>query len=522
MTASARRRDHRDTAVSPVPSAPPALSVVAPVHRKRAALRKALADVETFSRFIIGRPLRPYQLEPARAILASVLNQQGHTFTVEMSRQAGKNELAAQLEAYLLNLYQRRGGNIVKAAPTFKPQVINSKLRLESALNNPLNAGRWRSELGYMVRLGQARVMFYSAEPSANVVGATAHLLMEFDEAQDIALAKHDKDFMPMGATTNVTRAYFGTAWDESTLLQRQIDRNRELEKRDGIRRHFQYPWWVVAEHNPLYGRYVESEKARLGESHPMFKTQYLLEPIAGQGRFLSAQQRAQMVGDHARYHCAQAGKTYVLGIDVAGEDEAAIDAALRAAKPRQDSTAIVVAEVTRRSLAPGIEGAALRIIDLHYWTGRKHADQYAQILDLSRNVWRASRVVVDATGVGAGIASFLVTALGDNVVEAFTFTAPSKSELGYQLLAAINAGGFKVFAESPQSDETAELWRQCELARYEVRANQQMNFFVDEAEGHDDLLLAAALCARAGATLTAQPAGIIVAPRPDYEDGRY
>lgn len=34
-----------------------------------------------------------------------------------MSRQAGKNELSAQLEAYLLNLFQRRGGAIVKDIP---------------------------------------------------------------------------------------------------------------------------------------------------------------------------------------------------------------------------------------------------------------------------------------------------------------------------------------------------------------------------------------------------------------------
>ncbi|MHB0869810.1 MAG: hypothetical protein ACYC5J_10195 [Chloroflexota bacterium] len=62
-----------------------------------------------FSRHVAGRPLRPYQLEPAPAILDSALHRKGLIFTVMMARQAGKNELSAQLELYLLNLFQIDG-----------------------------------------------------------------------------------------------------------------------------------------------------------------------------------------------------------------------------------------------------------------------------------------------------------------------------------------------------------------------------------------------------------------------------
>src|SRR5204863_925155 len=57
---------------------------------------RLLSDPALFSRFVVGRPLRPYQLEPARAILESVLGRRGETISVMMSRQAGKNELSAQ------------------------------------------------------------------------------------------------------------------------------------------------------------------------------------------------------------------------------------------------------------------------------------------------------------------------------------------------------------------------------------------------------------------------------------------
>src|SRR3990172_8435464 len=122
----------------------------------------ALSNIQPYSRHVTRRELRPYQLEPAQAILDSVYRGQGLTFVVEMSRQAGKNELSAQLEAYLLTLYQRVGGQIVKASPTFKPQTINSLNRLKDRLKTPWHAGRVKHRSGYIVELGQARAVFFS------------------------------------------------------------------------------------------------------------------------------------------------------------------------------------------------------------------------------------------------------------------------------------------------------------------------------------------------------------------------
>ena len=42
--------------------------------------------------------MRPYQREAGRAVLASVYSGLGHTITIEIARQGGKNELSAQLE----------------------------------------------------------------------------------------------------------------------------------------------------------------------------------------------------------------------------------------------------------------------------------------------------------------------------------------------------------------------------------------------------------------------------------------
>jgi hypothetical protein len=445
---------------------------------------------------LAARRLRPYQREVALAVLASVFGGKGLTFSVEIARQGGKNELSAQLELLLLTLHLAEPKNLIKCSPTFKPQTVISMMRLKDRLNDAGFAGFWTSELGYIVRLGDARAIFLSADESANVVGNTAHILMEIDESQDVSRDKYTKEFKPMGATTNVTTVHYGTTWDDTTLLEEVKQTNLELERKDGIRRHFRYDWEAVARHNPDYRAYVEAEMERLGENHPLFLTQYRLLPIRGGGGFLSTQQRAQLQGEHDRQHQPSPRKVYVAGIDLAGEAEAGEGAPLRDLKPRQDATVVTIGEL---DFAPGdgvIKQPGVRVVEHYRWTGTRHTELYARLVDILKNVWRCRRVVVDATGVGQPVASFLREALGSKVAP-FTFTQTSKSELGFSLLAAVNSGRLKVY-RGDGSEEAQEFWQEMERAKSVYRPSQTMNFFVDPAQGHDDFLMSLALVVEA------------------------
>ncbi len=438
--------------------------------------------------------LRPYQREVAIAILDSVFRGKGLTFSVEIARQGGKNEISAQIEVLLLTLFMAQPRNIVKCSPTFKPQTVISIMRLKDRLNDAGFGMIWESELGYIVRLGSARAVFLSADGAANVVGNTAHLLLEIDESQDVGKEKYTKEFKPMGATTNCTCVHYGTTWDDTTLLEEVKQTNLELERRDGVKRHFRYDWQDVARYNPDYLAYVESERQRLGENHPLFLTQYRLLPVEGGGGLLSAGQREQLRGEHPRLRRGEAGSAYVAGIDLAGEEEGEYPAA---SDLRRDSTVVTVAEVT---FPPGdgvVKEPGLRVVEHYRWTGKKHPELYAQLVDILKNVWRCRRVVVDATGVGEPVASFLRRALGSRVVP-FTFTQKSKSELGFNLLAAINGGRLKVY-KPDGSEECQVFWEEMENAKSSYRPNQTMNFFVEPCRGHDDFLISLALVNEAG-----------------------
>lgn len=465
------------------------------------AIANWLTDIDQFSRLVTRLPLRPYQLEAARAILASVIQGHGDTFAVMMCRQAGKNELSAQLEAYLLNLYQRAGGGLVKASPTFKPQTINSILRLCDRLENPWNRGKVRRREGYIVQLGKARAFFFSAEPRASVVGGTASVLLECDEAQDVQEAKWDKDFEPMTASTNATRVFWGTAWTSDTLLAKTIAHLRELEHTDARRRVFTYDADEVGAVVPAYARHVQDRVAKLGRHHPLVKTQYYLETIDASGGLFPPQRRALMRGSHARQHEPQPGARYVLLVDVGGEDEAEGDALERTMlqNPRRDATALTVVEV---DLGPG-RLPTYRTVDRHAWIGVKHTALHGQILALA-NHWHPLWVVVDATGVGAGLASFLAKALGEKVVPV-VFSPKVKSDLGWAFVAVVSTGRYQDYTDDGQQ-VTRQFWHEVERCQYQVKPgpSKAIAWGVWDspaydgviAHGHDDLLISAALCA--------------------------
>ena len=443
--------------------------------------------------------LRPYQRVIAAAVLDSVLGRKGITFSVEIARQGGKNELSAQLEMLLLTLFMAEPWNLVKCAPTFQPQTVISMMRLKDRLNDAGFGGIWTSELGYIIRLFNARAIFLSAEESASVVGNTAHILLEVDEAQDVSKEKYTRDFRPMGATTNVTTVHYGTTWDDATLLEEVKQGNLELEKKDGLRRHFRFDWQEVAKHNPDYLAYVEAERQRLGDNHPLFLTQYCLQPVRGGGGLFTPQQRAQLQGAHPRRHAPEPGKTYVAGIDLAGEAETDDSGLLTAAAPRQDATVVTIGELDYTTVDALRKAPAVKVVEHYWWTGVPHADLYARLVDIIRNVWDCKRVVVDATGVGQPVASFLRHALGQRIVP-FVFTAPSKSRLGFDLLAAVNSGRLKVYA-GDGTPEYAEFCLEMERAKSVYRPSQTMNFSVDPARGHDDFLISLALLVEAASS---------------------
>jgi hypothetical protein len=462
--------------------------------------------------------------------------------------------MLAQLIAWLLTRYQMMGGTIVVAAPTRTPQANITRDRvLDRLQRSALTAGKARARDGYIVEVGQASARFLSADEGANPRGQTASLLLVANEAQDIDPAIWDARFDPMAAATNATTVFMGTVWDRNGLLHRQMEhlvkveesRSRGVEKKNRSPRPldlstprlvYTVPWPRVAAELPAYGDRVRERIAQHGESHPFIRTEYALEVLDGEGGLFPPQRIAQLQGDHPRLHRAEPGKRYAGLLDVAGEEEEGSGPEAFDNTSRRDSTALTIVEIDMQTasrghprdhggtarergllgwpesekcdrpdslaVSPARRLAIYRVVDRMAWTGAKHTALHHQLVDLARNVWNLSALVVDATGVGAGLASFLADRLGRGPrrvnVSPFLFNRKTKSDLGWAFIGLIDGGRIKEYADDG-ADITRIYRHQLAACTFEVLPGpgKLLRWSVPASRGHDDLLVSTALTAR-------------------------
>jgi hypothetical protein len=466
-----------------------------------------LQDITAFSEHGSGVKLRSYQREVALAIVDSVINRRGFSFVVIFPRQSGKNELQAEIEAYLMALYATLDGEIVKVSPTWKPQSLNAMRRLERIFKrNLLTIGKWKKEQNFIYKYFGSRIYFLSGAPTSNIVGATASVLLECDEAQDVTIEKFDKEINPMAASTNATRVFWGTAWTSQTLLAREKRAALEAEKKDGCKRLFELNSDQVRLEVPSYGKFVDGEIAKLGRNHPFVRTQFFSEEIDARSGMFPPERLALMKGTHSYYHEPKPGLTYAFCIDVGGEE---FDASAEVSAAR-DSTALTVFQIDFSTLANDlIRAPSYYSVFRKVWTGVSHALLYSGIKALA-DLWKPVKIIIDATGVGEGVASFLGKTFS-SVVVPFKFSLKSKSDLAWSFLAVVESGRYKGYAHSwdgnSEQDRLLTLfWDQCEQTSFEILAGpgKMVRWGVPNGARHpstgellhDDLLLSSALVA--------------------------
>ena len=438
-----------------------------------------------------GRALRPYQATAARHVVAAALRGAPGPLVLLFARQSGKDETLAQALAYLLRMRRRVGGSVVVANPTWRPQSVLSQERLGDRLAYPGCHARPASRHN-VLELGRARAAFLSADPTANARGETADLLLVCNEAQDVEADRWDAVFAPMAASTGARAVFLGTPWTPDTLLARQTRYARELEARDGRRHVFRVDWREVAASVPEYGAHVEERAAQLGERSPWVRTEYCLEELDPGGTLFTPEMAERLRGSHPAEVRPDGTSTYVLALDVGGEDTGR-----EGADARRDSSCLTAARVRR-----GPTGLEWEIVARSVWRGLD-LGLLAEAVAGEADRWGARQLVVDATGLGAGVASSLRRALGERRVSPFVFTQASKSDLGWQFLWAAGSGRLRDHA--PDGSASQALFRaQLGACRWEAGGTRggQLEWGVP-SPGHDDALVSAALlCAADEAAL--------------------
>lgn len=474
-----------------------------------AHLKALLTSIQHFSQLVLQRPLYPYQLEAADAVIQSCLGQKGLEFLLVFPRQSGKDETIAQLTAFLLTLFQRTPARIIHVYPT-RQQLVVGTTRLLPYVHHPLAASRaWCKSDPPRIGIGQASCTFFSGHPQARSEGATANLLLIINEAQDQDEAIIERRFTPMRASSNATALYAGTVRTTSDYLWRTKRRLERLEAEDGIRRVFLVTPDIVRQSNPAYGAFVDEQVRLKGRQHPSVKSELFCEPIDTLTGLFPPRRIALMTGTHARQRTPTPGTTYLATLDVAGQDEAATRGALQ--RPARDYTVCTIFEV-----ASGLLGPIYRAVDAFIDHGSRHfqsAPGAPALLDrliAYLTLWQPIALIADASGVGQGLCDALAKAWPRQVV-AVQFTAARKSALGHAFIALIETGRFQYW--TPDDPDGWTFYEQCRLCTYEIQEGvppeRGLRWYVPSyatttrPDGttvpvHDDQLVSAALVAEA------------------------
>lgn len=442
------------------------------------------------------RPLRGPQLEILQRVERFVGAHQGGVMPIMMSRQSGKNDLAAILQRR--HLWRDQAAALpsiwIRTAPTARPQIVNSKKRLreilklnsKNGIGHPLFEGaRLLKEEGYIWRLGNASVEFLSSGPNANVVGGTASKCLDMDEAHKIDRAKFDEDFAPFTANTAAATLLWGVASNGLDTIEAYRESNM-AEGRGDL--NLRYPCEIWMDVHEPYRIHVEDRINKLGYDHPIIKTQYRLIKVAAEGRYLNeAQIRSLMEGDHERQRKPRKGSQYEMVIDVAASNEECNpeDVIEGEEDTATDSAVIWIYEVTDKVASNGIF-PIVHLVNLVWSTGAS-LPNFEKEVDEAIEFWRPTKVTIDAVGVGRQVAESMAAKYGPHTVNVYTASSVTVSADCFDLLARLNFHSVLMFRDDG-SPEWAEFERQCGWTKY-ASDKGKMKLIKAEATKHIDMI---------------------------------
>ena len=275
--------------------------------------------------------LYDYQKEVSNAIIRSVLENKGETVVIEFSRQSGKTEVVCITVSFLQLFIQElllkfKGENIPEFnVGVFAPQKEQSKTdfdRIKQILRNELLTKDFLISFseanGNTVRLSNQNTIYcFSASLGSHTESKTMNVII-LEEAQGIETEKIENTIEPMGANTNATIIYIGTAgYKKCKFLEkvegasqkyivdfrRVVKEKLERYRQTGYEKELNYFHFLQT---VLVGRGIKietpEELINLDLSlvdNDAFKTQYALQWMLEKGQYITSERLMLLQGNY-------------------------------------------------------------------------------------------------------------------------------------------------------------------------------------------------------------------------------
>lgn len=435
------------------------------VSAGRVSTTALVNSIFTFCELYSGKTMFPYQEQFSKRVIRSVLENDGEEITSLFSRQSGKSETISLTSGGLMIILPQLANMPMFAddprlkmfkdgmwigifAPSQRQaQTTYNRIRAriqskpaQMILADPEFNLYFTTSNGQTVSLSNGSfVTAISASDGSNIEGESFKLII-CEECQDISNFKIRKSIHPMGAAYNATIVKIGTATTHKGDFYDAIQRNKrnDAEKKSHIRNHFEYDYKVASKYNPNYAKYVEKEKARLGEKSDEFRMSYCLEWIIERGMFIDIAifepQCGEFTLDRVPYDKVA---THVAGIDLGGKGDSTI---ITMVEVNWAIPAILESRVNDETGEEEVyEAYNTYIKDWHMIENEPdYEQQYPEVCDYLDH-WKVARIVCDATRE-ASFAHRLKANRREEVIP-YIFTTKSKSELYKHLDKEIAAG---------------------------------------------------------------------------------
>lgn len=407
-----------------------------------------------------GYGLYEYQLEALLrreyAITLAFLGMPGPKTLLELwCRRAGKNEADARgMHRFLSQfgvLQRKRKRPVINAlvsAPTWD-QIDQSKRRFEQVLEQLgllLDLVKREGKM-YSLKGLNAAIMFKSVGAGPNAKGEGAELYQVVNECQDTDKQTYDDSLAPMRASTSSPVIFQGTQGPDDCLSNVMLQLAEAEQERTGERLIQIVDGETVAKYNPKYGEFLDLERSRLTEHHPIYLMNYAIKPAKGFGKYLDRPEyEDKMQGPHRHQLAPRAGAVYVAGIDCCGSAETEDDGAVWNPDriEKRDSTVVTIGELRFRRDSAGYV-PMVDIVNVRCWPGMWPDAATRQVL-AHLEPWPLVRITSDKGGVGDGLSTTVLKTYGESVVNALQSTFQDVSRMGDRMLGAIASDRLRMF----------------------------------------------------------------------------
>lgn len=304
--------------------------------------------------------LYPSQRKVSDRLLEAVFSFEGTEIPAEFSRQAGKTTAIVYTVAFIIYLFKQVIGRGIRIG-IFAPQKEQAKTdfdRLKVAFNqlnkNGIDMGFreynattlrpetpdyvYDTENGKIVETPPAtleldfgnEVFIFPISKTSNPESKTLDLII-IEEAQSVDDFKMKNAVFPMGASTNASRIFIGTAGYHICYFYRKLQQSQDyvFDYKKVIQERREAYDLTKRKYHLNYEKYVLKERNEQGEDSDEFKTQYGLEWVLGAGQFITMDEFNSLIGDFGRSH-HNIQDPHFAGIDTAKSPDSTVVTILR------------------------------------------------------------------------------------------------------------------------------------------------------------------------------------------------